>query len=98
MSFVGPRPPLRRYVEAYPEIYGPVLRSRPGLTGLATITYNRHERLLLAASTSAAETEAIYRRACVPRKARIDLIYQAHPGLCTDLWILLRTFIRKKRR
>ena len=30
MSFVGPRPPLRVYVEDYPQLYGPVLRSRPG--------------------------------------------------------------------
>ncbi len=29
MSLVGPRPPLRLYVEAFPDIYGPVLQSRP---------------------------------------------------------------------
>lgn len=98
MSFVGPRPPLRIYVEDYPEIYSAVLRARPGLTGLATITYNRHETRLLAASQSAEETEAIYRRACIPRKARLDLIYQAHQNLCFDGWILLRTFVRKRRR
>lgn len=97
MSFVGPRPPLRRYVEAFPEVYGPVLRSRPGLTGLATITYNRHEAHLLSNSRSAEETEAIYCRACVPRKARLDLIYQAHASLCLDGWIILRTVFRKKR-
>lgn len=97
MSFVGPRPPLRVYVEDYPEIYGKVLKSRPGLTGLATITYNRHETLLLSKSRSAEETEAIYRRACVPRKARIDLIYQRHQSLGLDIWILFRTFVRKKR-
>lgn len=36
MSFVGPRPPLRLYVERFPEIYERVLQSRPGVTGLAT--------------------------------------------------------------
>lgn len=97
MSFVGPRPPLRLYVEDYPRIYGPVLRSRPGLTGLATITYHRHEKRLLAASRSAEETEAIYRRACVPRKARLDLIYQAHRSLCFDIWLMIRTVFRKRR-
>lgn len=98
MSFVGPRPPLRLYVEDYPEIYREVLKSRPGLTGLATITYNRHETRLLSKSRSAEETEAIYRRACVPRKARIDLIYQRHQSLCLDARIIFRTFVRKKRR
>lgn len=99
MSFVGPRPPLRRYVEAYPEIYGAVLRSRPGLTGLATITYHRHESRLLAASQSAAETEAIYRRACIPRKARLDLIYQRRRSLWMDFCLMWQTvFGRRKRR
>jgi lipopolysaccharide/colanic/teichoic acid biosynthesis glycosyltransferase len=29
MSFVGPRPPLRRYVEQFPDLYAHVLKSRP---------------------------------------------------------------------
>lgn len=97
MSFVGPRPPLRVYVEDYPAIYGPVLRSRPGVTGLATLIYHRHEQRLLDASQSAAETDAIYRRACIPRKARLDLIYQAHQTPCFDIWLMFRTVFRKKR-
>jgi len=36
ISFVGPRPPLRQYVEAYPEIYTQVLKTRPGITGLGS--------------------------------------------------------------
>ena len=97
MSFVGPRPPLRVYVEDYPQIYGPVLRSRPGVTGLATLIYHRHEQRLLEATRSAEETDAIYRRACVPRKARLDLIYQAHQNPCFDIWLMFRTVFRKKR-
>ncbi|WP_074202285.1 sugar transferase [Octadecabacter temperatus] len=33
MSFVGPRPPLRQYTEAFPGTYRAVLQSRPGVTG-----------------------------------------------------------------
>ena len=98
MSFVGPRPPLRVYVQDYPALYGVVLRSRPGLTGLATLTYHAHEQRLLAQSRTAEETDAIYRRACVPRKARLDLIYQARRTLCFDIWLMIRTVFRKKRR
>ena len=97
MSFVGPRPPLRVYVEDYPQLYGPVLRSRPGVTGLATLIYHRHEQRLLEACSSAAETDAVYRRACVPRKARLDLIYQAHQSPCFDIWIMFRTVFPKRR-
>jgi len=49
ISFVGPRPPLRRYVEIFPELYRDVLQSRPGITGLATILFHRHEENILGA-------------------------------------------------
>ncbi len=91
MSFVGPRPPLRSYVERFPDLYARVLRSRPGLTGLATLRFRRHEERLLARCTTAAETDAVYARRCVPRKARLDLIYQRHRTLCMDLAILRET-------
>lgn len=93
ISVVGPRPPLRQYVEQFPQIYGPVLRSRPGITGLATIIFNRHEQMLLARTRSRDETDAVYARNCVPRKARIDLIYQRHQSLCFDIAIIAKTFL-----
>ena len=98
MSFVGPRPPLRRYVVDYPGLYRRVLRSRPGVTGLATLIYHRHEEHLLRDCTTATETDAVYRRACIPRKARLDMIYLQHQNLALDLWIIFRTLIRRKRR
>lgn len=94
MSFVGPRPPLRLYVERHPEVYAQVLRSRPGITGLATLTFHRHEERLLAACTSASETDAVYSRRCVPRKARIDMIYQRRRSVAMDLGLMLRTVTR----
>ncbi|MDZ4136855.1 MAG: sugar transferase, partial [Paracoccaceae bacterium] len=39
MSFVGPRPPLRVYVDRFPDLYAQVLRSRPGITGLASLHF-----------------------------------------------------------
>ncbi|MDP3338883.1 sugar transferase [Frigidibacter sp.] len=91
MSFVGPRPPLRRYVEQFPDLYARVLRDRPGVTGLATLVFHRHEERILAACRTPDETEAAYKNRCVPRKARIDLIHQARRCPCADLAILART-------
>ena len=91
ISFVGPRPPLRRYVEQFPELYRQILASRPGVTGLASVVFHRHEERLLAACRTAEETEAVYVRACVPRKAALDLIYQRRRGFCLDLWLIGRT-------
>ncbi len=94
MSFVGPRPPLREYVERFPDLYARVLRNRPGITGLATLRFHRHEEWLLARSRSRDETDRIYSRACVPRKARIDLIYQRNRTLCLDIAIVFETAMR----
>ena len=91
ISLVGPRPPLPEYVDRFPDLYARVLQSRPGITGLATLVFHRHEERLLAACRTAAETDAVYARRCVPRKARLDLIYQHRRTLALDLWILGRT-------
>ena len=91
LSFVGPRPPLRQYVEAHPEIYGEVLTSRPGVTGLASITYHKHETALLARCNTPEETDAVYSRICVPAKARLDLIYQRHQNMCYDFDLVFQT-------
>jgi lipopolysaccharide/colanic/teichoic acid biosynthesis glycosyltransferase len=94
LSLVGPRPPLRLYVERFPEIYAQVLRSRPGVTGLASLVFAAHENRLLARCTTPAQTDAVYARICVPRKARIDLIYQRHQSLAFDFWLALVTGLR----
>ncbi|MBK5928017.1 sugar transferase [Rhodobaculum claviforme] len=91
MGFVGPRPPERLYVARCPELYARVLRDRPGLTGLATLVFHRHEERLLAACRTAAETDAVYMRRCVPRKARLDLVWQRRATACGELWLLART-------
>jgi lipopolysaccharide/colanic/teichoic acid biosynthesis glycosyltransferase len=98
MSFVGPRPPLRQYVERFPQIYGQVLRSRPGVTGLASLKYHRHEEAILRGCADADATDAAYCRRCVPAKARLDLIYQSRTSVCWDLAILCETVARVARR
>lgn len=97
ISFIGPRPPLRQYVERFPELYGQVLKSRPGVSGLASIYFHAHEEHLLARSRSRAETDAIYCRACIPRKARLDLIYQARRNLCMDVELMAKTVFKRLR-
>lgn len=91
ISLVGPRPPLRVYVEAFPALYAEVLQSRPGVTGLASLMYHAHEETLLARCKDATETDAVYRRACVPRKARLDIIYQVNQSICFDLALIWQT-------
>lgn len=94
MSFVGPRPPLRQYVERFPGLYARVLQSRPGVTGLATLHFHRHEEWLLAQCRTAEETDRVYCTRCIPRKARLDLIYARQRNFCYDVLLMMQT-VRK---
>ncbi len=49
MSFVGPRPEVRQYVELFRQDYEEILKVTPGITDLASINY-RHETELLGRS------------------------------------------------
>jgi len=97
ISFIGPRPPLRQYVERFPSIYAQVLKSRPGVSGLASIYFHAHEEHLLSRSRSSEETDLVYCRACIPRKARLDLIYQANRNLCMDVSLMVKTVFKPLR-
>jgi lipopolysaccharide/colanic/teichoic acid biosynthesis glycosyltransferase len=91
MRLVGPRPPLRQYVDRFPGLYAQVLQRPPGITGLGTLVFCRHEARLLAACRTPVETDAVYARRCVPRKARLDLIYHRRQKLRLDAMILFWT-------
>ncbi len=101
VSFVGPRPPLRRYVEMCPDIYAEVLKSRPGVTGLASLIYSPHEARVLSPCQTAAETDAIYVGTCIPRKAALDLLYQRNRTFWMDIklisWTTAKFFPRRIR-
>ncbi len=102
MSMVGPRPPDPVYVSLFPELYDDILRSRPGMTGLATLYMHRFEDRFLQQFLSAEETDAAYRRVCIPRKARLDKIYQKRwrqaGGVFFDIAILIKSVSSVLRR
>ena len=96
IGFVGPRPPLRRYVDAYPGEYARVLKRRPGVTGLATVFVCRREERLLSTSQTPAQTDLIYRRSCIPWKTRLDLFFADHASPALYGYILFRTVFRRR--
>ncbi len=98
IALVGPRPPLRVYVSAYPELYAKVLRDKPGVTGLASLVFHKTEERLLAECKTPEETDEVYRRRCIPRKARLDLIYQQERTLCSDLRLIGLTAAKPFKR
>lgn len=91
MSLVGPRPPLREYVERFPELYADVLRARPGITGWATICFSDEEQRILAVAQTPQEVDELYTTECIPQKTALDIEYQQRATLRSDFMVLVRT-------
>ncbi len=92
MSFVGPRPPLRRFVNMRPELYKDVLRVRPGVTGFATLFFHETEERLLRQCRTSRQADAIYIHQCIPAKARLDLYWAENGSTWRDMVLLWMTF------
>jgi lipopolysaccharide/colanic/teichoic acid biosynthesis glycosyltransferase len=90
MSFVGPRPEVRKYVDMYTNEQLKVLSIKPGITDYASIKYF-NENELLGKSSSPHET---YIHEIMPEKLRINMIYVENSTLLTDLRIIFTTLGR----
>jgi len=87
MSLVGPRPEVRKWVDAYPERWVCVHAVRPGITDPASILYRNEEELLAAA----ADPERLYREEILPRKLACYEAYIATRSFWGDIVLILRT-------
>ncbi len=87
MSFVGPRPEVRYYVDMYTDDQKKVLDFRPGITDPASIAY-RNENELLSTKDSPKE---YYIQVVMPDKIRINLQYQAKRTFFSDIKIIFLT-------
>lgn len=89
MSFVGPRPEVKKWVEAYPKRWEKVLTVRPGITDNASIEF-RNEEEILKASSNPLQT---YYNVILPSKLDLYESYVDNQSLRGDLSIIIRTVI-----
>ena len=87
MSFVGPRPEVRRYVDMFAETYRELLAVRPGITDPASVAF-RDEEALLGRSPNA---EELYVHEILPRKLELSQAYVRQRSLGLDLRLMART-------
>lgn len=87
MSFVGPRPEVRYYVNMYTKEQLQVLNVRPGITDPASIAY-RNENELLAKQS---DPKQYYIDVIMQDKLRINLEYIANRTFWSDVKIILQT-------
>jgi len=89
MSFVGPRPEVRKYVDFYDENQLQVLNVRPGITDLASIAFRNENELLF----DQRDPESYYIKEIMPKKLQINLDYLKGSNLIKDIWVIIKTFL-----
>lgn len=87
MSFVGPRPEVRKYVLLYTTAQLKVLSVKPGITDYASILYANENEVL----ASSADPEREYINTIMPAKLELNLKYINEQSFFTDIKILFQT-------
>lgn len=90
MSFVGPRPEVRKYVDLYTPEQQLVLTVRPGLTDFASLKYINENEIL----SSYPDPEKAYVEIIMPAKLALNLSYIKERNLVMDFVIILKTISR----
>lgn len=87
MSFVGPRPEVRKYVDLYSDEQKKVLAVRPGITDFASIEFINENEILGKTS----DPEQTYIAEVMPEKIRINMKYINNPGIRNYFIIIGKT-------
>lgn len=87
MSFVGPRPEVRRYVDLYSKEQMKVLSVRPGITDPASIKYRNENDIL----SSQSNPEKYYIQHIMPDKLKINIDYINTQTFIKDIKIIFQT-------
>jgi lipopolysaccharide/colanic/teichoic acid biosynthesis glycosyltransferase len=88
MSVVGPRPEDPVFVALRPAEYEPILRVKPGITGLSQLAFAREMEIL-----DAEDRVGDYLRRLMPQKMALDAMYAEQRSLGMNLQILWWTFV-----
>ena len=90
MSFVGPRPEVRPYVELFRQDYEEILQVIPGITDLASVKY-RHEADLLGQFD---DPQTAYIKRILPEKIKLAKEYVRRSSFFFDMTLILKTLFR----
>ena len=87
MSIVGPRPLMAVSFRQYPDdVQQIIYNCKPGMTGIGSLIFRDEEKIVSAAPDPKAMYTAIY-----SLKGSLELWYQKHASLYTDLMIIFLT-------
>lgn len=90
MSFIGPRPEIRKYVDLYTPEQLKVLTIRPGLSDFASIAYINENEILAQSD----QPEALYISTIMPAKLNLNLEYINQRNLLLDFKLAFKTILK----
>lgn len=89
MSLVGPRPQMEVDFKAFPDAIQEVIYNvKPGITGIGSIIFRDEEKII---SESSLPPREVYEKVIAPYKGALELWYQKHLSLYTDVMIIFLT-------
>lgn len=89
MSFVGPRPQVKKYTDLYTKREKDILSVRPGLSDFASLHFFDMDAYL-----GSIHVDKKYAEEVEPKKNLLRLKYVDTKGIKTDLYILSKTLLR----
>ena len=94
MSFVGPRPEIRKYVNYYSKEDMQILKIKPGVTGYASIKYINETEILEQSS----DPEKVYIEEIMPDKIKLNKAYINKNTIIIDFIIIIKTLSKMVSR
>ena len=91
MSFVGTRPEVKKYVEAYTEEMWATLLLPAGITSRTSITYKDEDEVMEKYLKEGGTVDEVYIRHVLPEKMRYNLEYLKNFSIAGDIKVMIDT-------
>lgn len=89
MSFVGPRPNVRRETNLYTDVESKLLKIKPGITDFASIIFSDEGSIL----EESLDPDLTYNQLIRPGKSKLGLFYLKNNNILIDIFIIFSTLI-----
>lgn len=90
MTFVGPRPEVPKYVNAYTDEMKKTLQVKAGITSMASIMFRDEDKYL----ENVDDVDSVYINEILPIKMKYNLEYLEHRSIFLDIKIMVLTFLK----
>lgn len=93
MSFVGTRPEVKKYVEAYTDEMKATLLLPAGVTSLASLKYKDEDKIIKLRTDKGKSIDQAYIEDVLPEKMKLNLKYLNSFSIVEDLSLCIKTVI-----